>query len=46
MTGRLRALVRKWPAVTEVTVTGSHFVPEDSPDEIGRALADWLRTLP
>ena len=24
----------------------AHFVPEDSPHEIGRALADWLRTLP
>jgi haloalkane dehalogenase len=46
MTGRLRGLVRKWPALTEVTVPGSHFVPEDSPDEIGRALAGWLRTLP
>jgi haloalkane dehalogenase len=29
-----------------VTVPGAHFVPEDSPDEIGRALAGWLRTLP
>jgi len=38
-------LVRSWPALTEVTVTGSHFVPEDSPHEIGRALADWIPTL-
>jgi len=28
-----------------VTVAGSHFVQEDSPDEIGRALADWIRSL-
>jgi haloalkane dehalogenase len=27
-------------------VPGSHFVPEDAPDEIGRALSDWLLTLP
>jgi haloalkane dehalogenase len=46
LVGRQRALVRTWPALTEVTVPGSHFVPEDSPDEMGRALADWLRTLP
>ncbi|WP_336033313.1 haloalkane dehalogenase [Geodermatophilus sp. FMUSA9-8] len=46
LVGRQRALVRKWPAVTEVTVPGSHFVPEDSPHAIGRALADWIPTLP
>lgn len=46
LVGRQRELVRKWPALTEVQVPGAHFVPEDSPDEIGRALADWLRTLP
>ena len=28
-----------------MTVQGSHFVPEDSPHEIGRALADWIPTL-
>ncbi|MCU1671819.1 MAG: alpha/beta hydrolase fold protein [Blastococcus sp.] len=33
------------PALTEVTVPGSHFVPEDSPHEIGRALADWIPTV-
>jgi haloalkane dehalogenase len=45
LVGRQREVVRKWPALTEVTVPGSHFVPEDSPDEIGRALADWIPTL-
>jgi len=34
--------VRAWPAQTEVTVAGVHFVQEDSPDEIGRAIADWI----
>jgi haloalkane dehalogenase len=46
LVGRQRELVRSWPALTEVTVKGSHFVPEDSPHEIGRALAEWIRTLP
>jgi haloalkane dehalogenase len=42
---RLVNLVRGWPAVTEKTVAGIHFVQEDSPDEIGRAIADWMRAL-
>lgn len=37
--------VRKWPAQAEVTVAGVHFVQEDSPDEIGRAVADWMDAL-
>jgi haloalkane dehalogenase len=45
LVGRQRNLVRKWPALTEVTVPGAHFVPEDSPHEIGRALAGWIPTL-
>lgn len=45
LVGRLRALVRKWSALREVSVRGAHFVPEDSPHEIGRALADWIPTL-
>jgi haloalkane dehalogenase len=39
---RLINLVRGWPALTEKTVAGIHFVQEDSPDEIGRAIADWI----
>ena len=34
--------VRAWSNQTEVTVAGVHFVQEDSPDEIGRAIADWM----
>ncbi|MQA35764.1 haloalkane dehalogenase [Modestobacter roseus] len=45
LVGRQRTRVRRWPALTEVTVPGGHFVPEDSPDEIGRALAEWIPTL-
>ena len=37
--------VRGWPTQTEVTVAGVHFVQEDSPDEIGRAVADWMDAL-
>ena len=35
-------VIRSWPNVTEVTVKGLHFIQEDSPDEIGKAVADWL----
>jgi haloalkane dehalogenase len=37
--------VRGLPAQSEVTVKGLHFVQEDSPDEIGRAIAGWMGTL-
>ena len=37
--------VRKWPAQTEVTVKGVHFIQEDSPDEIGQAIANWMKSL-
>ena len=35
---------RTWPNQTEVTVEGNHFCQEDSPDEIGQAIANWLQT--
>jgi haloalkane dehalogenase len=37
---------RSWPNTTEVTVKGLHFIQEDSPDEIGTALARWYASLP
>lgn len=43
--GPQREFCRCWPNQTEVTVRGSHFVQEDSPDEIGTAIADWLKGL-
>lgn len=46
LVGRQRETARRWPALTEVTVPGSHVVPEDSPDELGTAIAGWLATLP
>jgi haloalkane dehalogenase len=45
LVGRQRTAVRRWPALTEVTVPAAHVVPEDAPDEVGRALADWIPTL-
>jgi haloalkane dehalogenase len=42
---RLVNLVRGWPMLTEKKVAGIHFVQEDSPDEIGRAIVDWMGTL-
>ncbi|HZR83993.1 MAG TPA: haloalkane dehalogenase [Candidatus Binatia bacterium] len=39
--GPQREFSRRWPSQTEVRVKGSHFVQEDSPDEIGRAIARW-----
>jgi haloalkane dehalogenase len=43
--GPQRDFCRTWPHQREVTVRGSHFVQEDSPDEIGQAVAEWLRSL-
>jgi haloalkane dehalogenase len=40
--GRHREFCRSWPNQTEVTVAGSHFIQEDSPDEIGLAIASWM----
>ena len=45
LTGRLREFCRAWPNQTEVTVKGTHFIQEDSPDEIGQAVAAFVRRL-
>ena len=42
LTGSQREFCRTWRNQTEVTVRGVHFIQEDSPDEIGDAIADWL----
>ncbi len=42
LTGPQREFCRTWPNQTEVTVSGSHFIQEDSPHEIGEAIAHWL----
>jgi haloalkane dehalogenase len=43
--GRARDFVRTWPNQTEVSVPGVHFLQEDSPDEIGAAVASFVRAL-
>ena len=40
--GRPLEFARTFANQTEITVAGNHFVQEDSPDEIGQALVDWL----
>ena len=46
LTGRAREFCRGWPNQEEVTVAGRHFVQEDSPHEIGEAVAAFVRRLP
>ena len=43
LTGGQLEFCRRWPNQREVTVAGSHFLQEDSPDDIGSAIAAWLR---
>ena len=43
LTGGQLEFCRRWPNQREVTVAGNHFLQEDSPDDIGSAIATWLR---
>jgi haloalkane dehalogenase len=43
--GAVLDFARKLPAQTEVTVAGVHFLQEDSPHEIGRAIAGWMGAM-
>ncbi len=45
LVGAQREFCRRWPNQREVTVKGSHFVQEDSPAEIGHAVAEFVRGL-
>jgi haloalkane dehalogenase len=45
LVGRQREFCRGWPNQTEITVKGSHFVQEDSPDEIGQAVAEFVKGI-
>jgi len=45
LVGNQREACRAWPNQTEVTVPGLHFIQEDSPDEIGSAIAAWYGEL-
>ena len=43
--GQQREFCRKWQNQTAVTVAGNHFIQEDSPEEIGEALASWYSSI-
>ena len=43
--GRLREIIRSWPNQSEVTVKGRKLLQEDSPDDIGMAIAAFLKQL-
>jgi haloalkane dehalogenase len=45
LVGAQREFCRAWPNQQEITVRGTHFVQEDSPDEIGRGIADFVQRL-
>ena len=45
LTGRQRQFCRRFRKQHEVTVKGSHFIQEDSPDEIGTAIAEFTKKL-
>jgi haloalkane dehalogenase len=45
LVGRQREFCRTWRNQTEVTVKGQHFLQEDSPDEIGHSLAEFVRRI-
>ena len=42
--GPQRDFCRTWPNQTEITVPGIHFIQEDSPDEIGQAVAQFVKS--
>ena len=45
LTGAQREFCRGWRNQEEVTVRGRHFIQEDSPDEIGQAVAAFVKRL-
>ena len=45
LVGNQREFCRTWPNQREVTVPGIHFIQEDSPDQVGIAVANWLKPI-
>ena len=43
LVGDQREFCRSWKNISEVTVPGIHFLQEDSPHEIGAAIAAWRK---
>ncbi|MEE9273806.1 MAG: haloalkane dehalogenase [bacterium] len=45
LVGSAREFCRKWPNQTEITVHGRHYAQEDSPDDIGKAVAAFIQRV-
>ena len=45
VTGEIREWVKSWDHQEVVAVASKHFVQEDAPEAVGRAIADWHRRL-
>ena len=45
LVGSQREFCRSWPNQEEFSVSGQHFIQEDSPAEIGQAISDWYRAI-
>jgi haloalkane dehalogenase len=45
VTGTIREWVRSWQNQEIAKVKGKHFVQEDSPEELGRIIAEWYARL-
>ena len=43
--GKQREFCRKWKNQKEITVKGSHFIQEDSPEDIGVAISEWYQKI-
>jgi haloalkane dehalogenase len=43
--GRIRDFCRSWPNQREVTVPGIHFIQEDSPEQIGAAIREFVGSI-
>ncbi len=45
LTGRQRDFCRTWPNQQEKTILGIHYIQEDSPFQIGEAIANFLKSM-
>jgi haloalkane dehalogenase len=44
--GVQREFRRAWPNQSAVSVKGAHFLPENSPEEVGSATASFVANVP
>lgn len=45
LVGRFATIARGFKNVSEITVSGLHFIQEDSPSEIGSSISTWLKLV-